>query len=215
MQPVRDDPHVAALLLGLGLGFANGIAPGPTMALIVSTTLARGWRAGMQVAIAPLLTDVPIVLVAVLIAGTLPSTGLALLGVAGAGVLAWFAWEAIRAAREVDVTNLQSARAGGRDWVRGAAANILNPAPWLFWATVGGPVLASTSAESGIAGAIAFLVGFYVAIIGAKLAVAAGLAASRHRLSTRAYRILLTGSAVMLIAFAVTLAGTAVRTLVG
>lgn len=206
---------MTALLAGLALGLANGIAPGPTLALVVSTTLARGWRGGMQVAIAPLITDLPIIIVTLLVAGSLPPTGLAILGLAGAGVLAWFAWEALREARTADPEALRDAPPGGRDWVRGAVANILNPAPWLFWATVGAPLLVATWRTDGAGAVLAFLVGFYVLIVGSKLAVAAGLAASRHRLSARAYRVLLAASAVLLAAFAVGLAFAAALALAG
>lgn len=201
---------VSALLAGLGLGLANGVAPGPTLALVVSTTLARGRRAGMQVAIAPLLTDLPIVLVTLAIAGSLPRTALAALGLAGAAVLAWFAWEALAAARTADATGLRTDATDGRDWVRGATANLLNPAPWLFWATVGAPLLVVTAREDGAWAVAAFLVAFYACIVGAKVAVALGLAATRHRLTTRAYRALLAGSGVVLAAFAVALAVAAV-----
>ena len=204
---------VSALLAGLGLGLANGIAPGPTLTLVVSTTLARGRRAGMQVAIAPLLTDLPIVLVTWAIAGSLPRIALAALGLAGAAVLAWFAWEALAAVRTADAARLRDDAPDGRDWVRGATANLLNPAPWLFWATVGAPILVATARDAGGWAVAAFLVAFYVCIVGAKLAVAIGLAATRHRLTARAYRVLLASSALVLAAFAVALAVTAGTTL--
>ena len=55
------------LLAGLAIGFGAGIAPGPLSALVVTTSLERGFGPGARVAIAPLLTDTPIVLFAVLL----------------------------------------------------------------------------------------------------------------------------------------------------
>lgn len=50
-----------ALLAGLLLGLAAGLAPGPMLALTVTQSLRHGARAGLRVAMAPLLTDLPII----------------------------------------------------------------------------------------------------------------------------------------------------------
>ena len=39
------------VLLGLTLGLGSGISPGPLLALVISTTLARGFKAGARVAL--------------------------------------------------------------------------------------------------------------------------------------------------------------------
>lgn len=52
----------AGALLGLGAGFS----PGPLLALVVSETLRRGAAAGIRVALAPLVTDLPIIALVVL-----------------------------------------------------------------------------------------------------------------------------------------------------
>jgi threonine/homoserine/homoserine lactone efflux protein len=56
---------IAALLLGLSYGFAASVSPGPTLGLVLAQTLQRGWRAGVLVALAPLCSDLPIVLLSV------------------------------------------------------------------------------------------------------------------------------------------------------
>ena len=43
---------IAALLLGISYGFAAGISPGPLLALVITQTLKRGWRAGNLIALA-------------------------------------------------------------------------------------------------------------------------------------------------------------------
>ena len=53
--------------IGIGLGLAAGISPGPLLTLVISTTLERGFRAGTRIAIAPLITDAPIIVVTLLI----------------------------------------------------------------------------------------------------------------------------------------------------
>jgi threonine/homoserine/homoserine lactone efflux protein len=46
----------SALGLGIGLGIGAGVTPGPLLALIIAETLRGGWRSGMLVALAPLLS---------------------------------------------------------------------------------------------------------------------------------------------------------------
>jgi threonine/homoserine/homoserine lactone efflux protein len=45
------------LLMGIVLGFAAGISPGPLMAMTISESLQHGSREGVKVAISPLVTD--------------------------------------------------------------------------------------------------------------------------------------------------------------
>ena len=49
------------LIAGLTLGFSAGISPGPMLALTISETLKYGVNTGIKVALAPLVTDTPIV----------------------------------------------------------------------------------------------------------------------------------------------------------
>ena len=49
----------AALLLGLG----EGIKPGPLNTLVITETLQHDWRSGTKVALSPLITDAPIIII--------------------------------------------------------------------------------------------------------------------------------------------------------
>ncbi len=186
-------PTLIAFGLGCSLGFANGISPGPTLALTITQTLQRGWRAGTLVALAPLFTDVPIILLALLVVGNLPPGALAWLGVAGGLVVIWFGVETLRTARSA------AREAGGESQATGARAalwrgivtNALNPHPYVFWASAGASLLASFTRESGLAGAACFLAGFYALLTGVKLAVALLVHRSRGWLHGRVYRALL------------------------
>lgn len=160
-----------AIALGLALGLGAGLAPGPLLAVVVAATLERGFAAGARVAAAPLLTDLPIVLLSVLVLGELPSGVLAGLSLAGAAVLAWFAVDALRA-DPVDPDR----PASGANVRRAALVNVLNPHPWIFWITVGGPLLVDDSA----AAAAGFLVAFYLLLVGTKVALAGVVAAGRR-----------------------------------
>ena len=71
--------------------------------------------------------------------------------------------------------------------------NWINPHPWLFWVGVGGPILVQAWRDAEWR-AGAFLIGFYLLIIGTKVAVAAIVALGRNRLTQRWYRLVLGGS---------------------
>lgn len=160
------------LALGLSLGLGAGLAPGPLLVLVVRATLERGFAAGARVAAAPLITDAPIVLLCALVLRALPEVALAALSLAGAAFLAWLAWDAVRAE--------PGGGSAGADVRRAVLANALSPHPWLFWITVGGPILVDAG-ERSAALATAFLGGFYATLIGAKLGIAAAVDAGRRR----------------------------------
>ena len=196
------------LLLGLSLGLGAGLAPGPLLALVVRASLQGGFAAGARVALGPLVTDLPIILVAVLLAASLSEAALGVLGIAGGLFVAWLGVEALR-----DEPAPVEAAAGGPaagHVRRGALTNVLSPHPWAFWLTVGAPVLS----EGGTADAVAFLVAFYALLIGTKVAVAAALGAGRKRLVRgSAYAAALRGSGILLVGAGALLAVEGVKAL--
>jgi len=172
------------LLAGLGLGFGAGLAPGPLQALVISVSLSRGFAAGARVAAAPLLSDAVVIVVSLLFLRSIPDEVVAALGVVGGLFVIWLGIEAVReVAAEVEAGPPQT----GGSLLRGALVNLLSPHPWVFWLTVGGPLLVAAWADS-VASALGFLVGFYVLLVGSKVALAAIVARGRRHLSRRALR---------------------------
>ena len=49
------------LLVGTILGLSSGLAPGPLVTLVISETLQHDVKAGIKIALAPIVTDVPII----------------------------------------------------------------------------------------------------------------------------------------------------------
>lgn len=190
-----------AFLLGLSLGFSAGVIPGPLLAVVVRATLEGGFGAGARVAVGPLITDLPIIGVAVVLAAALPATGLALLGLGGG---AFLMWSGVRALREPAPAPVEAAAEPVTGSLRrGAIVNLLNPHPWVFWIAVGVPVLG----DGGVADGIAFLVPFYIMLIGSKLVVAAVVGAGRARLLRGAgYRRALRVSGALLVLAGIALA---------
>jgi len=189
---------VTELAAGLSIGLAAGISPGPLMTLVVTATLRRGFGAGWRTAVAPLLTDAPIVVVAVAALSALPESWVRWLGLGGGFVVIAFGlWEISRGAAPLPEGEASGGSAG--DVWRGVAVNALSPHPWIFWVTAGGPLLVETWREAP-GGAVAFLAGFYAALVGSKIGLAGVVAAGRRRLSERWRRRLVVGGGVLLVA---------------
>lgn len=62
----------AYLGLGLSMGLSAGISPGPLLALVITASLRSGLKGGLLVALAPLITDAPIIILSVVLANRLP-----------------------------------------------------------------------------------------------------------------------------------------------
>lgn len=94
-----------ALGLGLALGLAASISPGPLLVLVVTSALRSGWRAGTLTACAPLLSDAVVVAVTLLLLDHLPARALGVLGVVGAVFVVWSGVQTVREARTASLNN--------------------------------------------------------------------------------------------------------------
>ena len=195
---------IDTLAAGALFGLSAGLAPGPLLALVISQTVRHGLGQGVRVALAPLITDLPIVVLSVLIVGTVAGASgpLAAIALAGAAFVSWLAWDTWRAQPPGVVLEGESAPAP-RSLTRGVVANGLSPHPWLFWIVVGAPTLVSAYTTGGTPAAAAFLLGFYGCLLASKLGIALVVGRARGRVAGRGYRLTMRVLAVLLAAFAV------------
>src|SRR5512133_3011011 len=61
------------LLQGIGFGMAAASQPGPFQAYLISQSLTHGWRRTLPAALAPLLSDGPIIAVCLLVLSQVPA----------------------------------------------------------------------------------------------------------------------------------------------
>jgi threonine/homoserine/homoserine lactone efflux protein len=82
--------------------------------------------------------------------------------------------------------------AGGvsRSLLKGILANAVSPHPYLFWFSVGGPIL-SRATKQGMAAPVAFIVCFYVFLVGSKMVLAVVVGRSKSFLSGKVYRYIM------------------------
>ena len=190
---------IAAAVFGL----SGGLSPGPLLALVVSETLARGRSAGLAVSMSPLITDGPAIAAAVLLLGRIENSepALGIVSIAGGALLTAYGIAGLRGA-ELEVEESEVDRKVWASLGKGVAVNFLNPNPYLFWLTIGTPILLRAHAKSWAA-SVGFLVVFYLCLVGSKCVLTVLVARSRAVLRGRAYIIVNRILAVVLLVFAV------------
>jgi threonine/homoserine/homoserine lactone efflux protein len=188
------------LSTGMTLGLSAGFSPGPLSTLVISHSLRHGTREGLKVAMAPFLTDVPIILVSVLALAQLreSQTAFGLISILGAAVVFYLSYSTFRVGR-VDA-ELDSAEAHSLG--KGALVNFLSPHPYLFWLTIGGPQVVEAWMQSPWKAA-GFLGGFYVCLIGSKMLMAFLASRSRRLLAGKIYQYVMRilGGALIILGF--------------
>lgn len=190
------------LLSGALLGLAAGFIPGPLLTLVVAESLQNGTRAGIKVALAPIITDLPIIFLTVFVLGRLAAVNLVMAGISllGGLVLLFLAWQSFQTRGAV----LDPQRVASGSLAKGIMVNLLSPHPYLFWLGVGTPLILQAFAQS-LGAAAGFLVVFYTMLVGAKLMLAILTGRSRSFLTGRFYLLVVKGLGLVLVLFALLL----------
>ena len=98
---------LALLIAAITLGVIEGIKPGPLMAVVISETIIHDWRAGLKVALVPLITDGPVIILSVFLYELLTMNPItqATIGILGALILIWLGIDCFKKA-EQDFTEI-------------------------------------------------------------------------------------------------------------
>lgn len=187
------------LVEGVLFGLVAGIAPGPLLTLVISETLTHSRAHGIKVALSPLFTDTPIILlcVFVLVQFRQYEFVLGILSFIGAGYIVYLGIESIR----VKKVNTDQHQKQAHSLRKGIITNLVNPHPYLFWITVGAPLLV-TAAQLHWTGPVLFLIGFYVCIVGTKIITALLTAASKTFIESKLYIYIIRILGIVLLVFA-------------
>jgi len=170
--------------MGSLLGLSAGMAPGPLLTLVVSDTLAHDIRSGIRVALAPLVSDLPIVLLSLFILTKLTQFQSVLGGISlvGGGVIFYMGVKGLRTSGVV----LNMGKKAPRSLGKGVMVNFLSPHPYLFWISVGAPAMGRAMAVN-IGAAIFFVASFYLLLVGSKVVLAVIVGRSKSFLKGRVY----------------------------
>ena len=187
------------IVMGLLFGLTAGISPGPLLTLVITETITYGKKEGIKVAISPLITDLPIIIVAFLILSRYSRFNIftGVISLLGGIFLVYLGYECLRT-KGLDL-NIKKARPHAL--LKGVIANILNPHPYLFWITVGTP-LALKASRVSIATVILYFLSFYLMLVGSKIIIALLIERSRSFLNNNIYVNIIRALGISLVIFA-------------
>ena len=190
------------LSAGMLLGLAAGFAPGPLLVLVISETLKHNIKAGIKVSIAPLITDVPIILISLLILNRLADFKpiLGCISIFGGLFILYLAYESLKT-RGVEF-NLSSI--GSNSFRKGVITNALNPHPYIFYMPVGAPIIFKGINQNFLS-ALSFVGIFLLFLVGSKVVLAMVVERSRAFLKGRVYVWTMRTLGVLLLFFSIVL----------
>lgn len=156
-------------------------------------------KKGVRVAFAPIISDIPIIIICLLFL-SLISTYTSILGIIsiiGGLYLGYLSYESFKTKILTGDINLEKPKS----LTKGVTLNLLNPAPYLFWITIGGPIIIPAYAESALS-PLWFTIGFYALLVGSKIALAYATGKSSDFLTGKTYIYIMRTLGVLLIIFA-------------
>jgi threonine/homoserine/homoserine lactone efflux protein len=187
------------IVQGIGYGFAAAVQPGPFQTYLISQALMKGWRKSLPSALAPLISDGPIITLCLLVLSQVPAWLQRFLYIAGGLFVLYLAYGAYKSWKSFD-PHLPATETGTRQTLlKAALTNLLSPGPYIFWTLVTGPILIRGWGENPFVG-VSFLLGFYVTMILSLCAIIILFGAARQ-LGPKVNRILLGISAIALFCF--------------
>jgi threonine/homoserine/homoserine lactone efflux protein len=188
------------LTTGIILGLSAGFAPGPILALVISETINHDKRAGIKVALAPIITDLPIILLTLFFLSKLSGfhTVLGVISLLGGCFILYLGIESLR----TKGVSLCLENDPPKSLQKGIVVNLLSPHPYLFWFSVGGP-LTVKAMQHNILAAAAFISSFYILLVGSKIVIAIAVGKSKSFLNdkTYIYTMRLLGTMLLLLSF--------------
>ena len=120
------------LLQGVGYGLAAASQPGPFQTYLISQTLTRGWKRTLPAALAPLVSDGPIILLCVLVLSQVPAWMQRILYIAGGLFILYLAYDTYNSWKNFD-SRLPSLEIGTQQSIlKAALMNALSPGPYIF-----------------------------------------------------------------------------------
>ena len=187
------------ILQGIGFGFAAAVQPGPFQTYLISQTLLKGWRRTLVAALAPLVSDGPIIVLCLFVLSQVPAWLERFLYLAGGLFVLYLAYGAYRSWMQFDASHPPEEAVSSQSLLKAALMNALSPGPYIFWSLVTGPILLRGWRESPVLGA-GFMLGFYSAMISSLAAIILVFGLTRQ-LGPKVNRGLLAVSAAALFCF--------------
>jgi threonine/homoserine/homoserine lactone efflux protein len=189
------------LIMGITFGFAAGVQPGPLQTFLISRSLSHGWRHTLPSACVPIVSDIPIVVLVLLVLNQLPAWAGNVLHLAGGLFLLFLAFGAYRSFRHYTLDQTALSQSARQSFLKAVTVNLLNPNPYIAWSLVMGPLFLKGWREAPGNG-VALMAGFYGCLIATMAGIILVFSAMRM-LGTKVSRVLVGISVVALACFGI------------
>src|SRR5687767_11748977 len=124
------------IVQGIGYGLAAAAQPGPFQTSLISQTLINGWKRTLPAALAPLISDGPIIALCLIVLYQVPTWFQRGLYIAGGLFVPYLAYGAFKTWKNFELTIPDIATGTPQRVVKAALINTLNPNPYIFWSLV-------------------------------------------------------------------------------
>lgn len=189
------------LVMGAFLGLAAGTSPGPLLAVTISETLQHGKWEGIKVAVSPLITDLPIISAVLFVLSHLTGSDfvIGIIAFFGASYLIYSGIESLKS--RTDSFEIKEAKKDALK--KGVIVNFGNPHPYVFWLSIGGPIIYK-SFSTHVWATILFIAGFYMLLVGSKVGVALIVEKSKFFINSKYYLSIIRALGIAQIVFGLT-----------
>ena len=181
------------LLIGLTFGIAAGLTPGPLMALLFSETLKGHKKNGFLVSLSPIITDIPILLLSLLILEKIQKIEFLINVISMIGALFLF----YLGVNNLKIKKIYFKKDLHGSLKKGILINLLNPYTYLFWFFVGAPYVE----KNGFSGGITFTLSFFTGITASMICIVILTEKLKNILESRYYIYLLKFIGILFIIF--------------
>ncbi|MBN1302761.1 MAG: LysE family translocator [Melioribacteraceae bacterium] len=197
-----DNSVYGYLISGILLGAGSAITPGPLTALVISQSLKYGKREGIKVAIAPALTDAPIILLSLLFIIEISKLEflLGIVTIFGSIFIIFLGYKDLK----YKTNGINFNHYEINSLIKGVSTNLVTPYPYIFWITIGAPLVLEAYSMSTIH-SIAFIGSFYLMLIGFKVILALFTDKIREVLKNNSFKVIVNIMGMVLILFGVIL----------
>jgi threonine/homoserine/homoserine lactone efflux protein len=151
------------LIIGITYAFTAVVQPGPFQVFLLSQTISKGWRRTLPAAFGPLISDLPVILVVLLLLTNVPSHFISILQIAGGLFLLYLAFNAYKTWKNFDSPKPPTPHSNQQTLLSAVLVNLLNPNPYLGWSLILGPLLLKGWHQNPVNG-IVLLASFYVTL---------------------------------------------------
>ncbi len=152
------------LIFGITYAFASAIQPGPLQTYIISQTLKKGWRSTLPASFAPVISDGPILILVLFLLTRMPDNFIVFLRLGGGLFLLYLGFRAFKTWQKFNADKTTCNESSQQTLFNAVIINILNPAPYLGWSLIMGPIFLEGWRIEPING-IAMILGFYLTMI--------------------------------------------------